>query len=215
MAAPKPKYGDDLVDSTEPMGETPETADVPGALADMDVTRRNEPDAQHTDLGALAAIAARTFELSRDPADEVRAIEALRKLHEAGKVPDFRNNGEAVDKATMVVDLVGEGMPQDPDDPDFSGKWRDLQTLIGKPVAELLAVTPTRRGVAVRVHSGTWYIYVGRQNDPDADGKRGVMFLTKPERYKGPFPVFASTPTITVPAEAVMVPPASAPPVAL
>ena len=58
--------------------------------------------------------------------------------------------------------------------------------------AEVHDVAESSAGTCVKTHDGVTYIIVPQDN-PDAEGKFGVMFLAAPtERYGGTFPVYAN-----------------------
>jgi hypothetical protein len=62
---------------------------------------------------------------------------------------------------------------------------------LGLPAREVVDVDDTPAGRVVTVASGVQYVIVP-DDQPDADGKTGVMYLAAPtDRYAGSFPVYA------------------------
>lgn len=161
--------------------------DTPDRHAD----RQPDPlDRQPKEDGAqYVARLGRMARYAGDPRVQARFEDESEALAEKSNVPDPFTPSESDHRATAIVDLVGDGMPgDDPLDP----RWRDLVRLIGVPLAEIADLVPTASGVTWRTaNDRVWHIAVGEQNDPDANGRRGVMFLVRPERYAGPFPVYS------------------------
>jgi hypothetical protein len=159
--------------------------DTPDRTADRQsdpLDRQPKEDAaQHVArLGRMARLG--------DPRVQARFEDESEALAEKTNVPDPFTPSESDRRATAIVDLVGDQMPDDPLDP----KWRDLVRLIGVPLAEISDLVATASGVTWRTATDrVWHIAVGEQNDADANGRRGIMFLVRPERYAGPFPVYS------------------------
>lgn len=67
----------------------------------------------------------------------------------------------------------------------------DAARLLSIEESEIHDVAKHDAGTVVVTHDGAKYIIV-EQDNPDAEGKHGVMFFEKPsEHYGGTFPVFA------------------------
>jgi hypothetical protein len=166
------------------MAKTDDTADAaPDHEADPYARRASEDLVEHAArLGRVARFG------------DARAIaaweDAEAELKEASASPDplTASSGEA--RATRIVEIVGDGMPDDPTD----ARWRDLVTMLGTPLAEIANVFPSARGVAVQTRNrdglGPWLLIVGDDQPADANGRRGIMFLRRPDDYVGPFPVY-------------------------
>jgi hypothetical protein len=157
------------------------TKDDASTTPDPLARQPKEDAAQHVArLGRMARLG--------DPHVQAAYEDAADELASSTGVPDPFTPSASEVRATMIVDLVGDKMPQDPNDP----KWRDLVRLLGTPLSEISDLTPTASGVTWRTtNDRVWHIAVGEQNDPDANGRRGIMFLVRPERYAGPFPVYS------------------------
>lgn len=68
---------------------------------------------------------------------------------------------------------------------------------LGVPAREIADVLESPAGLVVHTTDGVGYIIVP-DDQPDADGKTGLMLLAKPtESWSGSFPVFANEPTPT------------------
>lgn len=160
--------------------------DTPDRTAD----RQPDPlDRQPKEDGAQYV--ARLGRMARlgDPHVQARFEDESEALGKSTSVPDPFTPSESDRRATAIVDLVGDGMP---DDDPLDPRWRDLVRLIGVPLAEISDLTPTASGVTWRTaNDRVWYIAVGEQNAADSRGRRGIMFLVRPERYAGPFPVYS------------------------
>lgn len=169
---------------------------------------RKRDDGTTEDLAVLAADAMRRANASGDPADRQLAVDLDAELTRQGAVPDWRAPSESVAKATEVVAQFGAGIPAN----DVGG-WANLARLLGYPLNELASIAARDQGVFWRIaSSGVWYVAVGEQNPPDADGKRGIMLWLASPQYDGPFPRYAVTPTLTEPTGPTAVPPQDAPP---
>jgi hypothetical protein len=169
---------------------------------------RKREDGNSDDLAVLASDARRKANASGDTADRQLADDLDAELTRQGAVPDWRAPTESVAKATEIVSQFGDGL-----DADDVGAWSNLTRLLGYPLSELASIAARGQGVFWKVaSSGAWYIAVGEQNRPDADGKRGIMLWEPPPRYEGPFPLYARTPTAAEPGEPPRLPPQEPPP---
>ena len=134
----------------------------------------------------------REARLTGDPRVQLAHEDAIAALGRDTAIPNPTVPSELEARATRVVELVGDGMPDDLSDP----KWAELVRLTGSPLSEIGRVETSAQGVAVynTAGNGQWYLYVGADDPTDTAGRRGVFFLERPPRYNGPFPVYGESP---------------------
>lgn len=134
----------------------------------------------------------REARLTGDPRVQLAHEDAIAALGRDTAIPNPTVPSELEARANRVVELVGDGMPDDLSDP----KWAELVRLTGSPLSEIGRVETSAQGVAVynTAGNGQWYLYVGADDPADAAGRRGVFFLERPPRYNGPFPVYGESP---------------------
>jgi hypothetical protein len=165
-------------------------APFPTAGRDDEASAEVDPLAKRSDEDQLAFVTrlGRAARLSDDPRTRLAHEDAMAQLEQDTAIPNPTRVSEGEARANRIVELVGDGMPEDKTAPE----WSELVRLTGYPLEEIGAARPYDQGVAVlhTAGNGQWYLYVGADHPADAGGRRGIMLLERPRNYQGPFPVY-------------------------